>query len=223
MTDAPWARHIHDIPQRWAQVLPQHFTQTAAEVALRVSQVSAGREVAPDDPWRALRALPPEEVRVVILGQDPYPTAGHADGLAFSCPRARPASLRRIFAVLAADRPGFVPPPHSRLDPWAHQGVLLLNTVLTVEVGRVGSHFNLGWEALTSEIIKYLTDIHRPPVFMLWGSKAQAFFDQTVPSPAGVRVLRTRHPANDFTRGFMAEGSHFVATADLVDWWRLSP
>ena len=58
---------------------------------------------------------------------------------------------------------------------------------------------------------------------MLWGSKAQAFFDQTVPSPAGVRVLRTRHPANDFTRGFMAEGSHFVATADLVDWWRLTP
>ncbi len=223
MTESVWARHLHEVPLPWSAVLPPVFARAAAEVAQRVRQISGGRPVAPDDPWRALRVLAPHDVKVVVLGQDPYPTAGHADGLAFSCARGRPASLRRIFAVLSADRPGFVPPPHSRLDHWASQGVLLLNTVLTVEVGRVGSHFNLGWEALTSQILLYLSSRDPPPVFLLWGSKAQAFFDQALPDARAASVLRTRHPANDFTRGFMAEGSHFVATSHLVNWWQQAP
>jgi uracil-DNA glycosylase len=164
----------------------------------------------------------PADVRVVVLGQDPYPTAGHADGLAFSAARGRPRSLARIFEVLAADRPGFSPPERWSLDGWAEQGVLLLNPVLTVEVGRSGSHERCGWQSLTSEIARWLALRAGPPVFFLWGSKAQAFFAASVPGFCAAPVLVTRHPSYDFRREFMAGGSsHFEATRNLVDWWRL--
>ena len=211
------------LPQEWQAVLPGWTSERMAAVVARIREVSAQRPIAPEDPFRALRLTPPQRVKVVVLGQDPYPTAGHADGLAFSAPSAKPPSLRRIFAVLAADRPGFRPPVWWSLDPWAHQGALLLNPALTVEVGRIGSHLDCGWQALTSEIVKSLQDRPDPPVFMLWGSKAQAFFDQAVEgSGAAALVLRTRHPSNDFHKLFMAEGSHFLATADRIDWWALS-
>ncbi|MFN9972528.1 MAG: hypothetical protein ACK58T_21825, partial [Phycisphaerae bacterium] len=79
------------------------------------------------------------------------------------------------------------------------------------------------WQALTSDIIKHLRNRPEPPVFMSWGSKSQAFYDQAVEcSGAAALVLRTRHPSNDFHQLFMAEGSHFLATADRIDWWALS-
>ena len=141
--------------------------------------------------------------------------------------RGRPASLRRIFAVLAADRPGWTPPPGGVLDAWAQQGVLLLNPVLTVEFGRIGSHLGVGWQALTSQIVAVLLRRAAPPAWLLWGSKAQAFFDEAAAAagvpPAAAGVWRTRHPSNDFRREFMAEGSHFAATAGRVDWWSLGP
>lgn len=210
------------LPQAWHAALPGWTPDRLDAVASRIRQVSAHRPIAPDDPLRALRLTPPQQVKVVVLGQDPYPTAGHADGLAFSARAARPPSLRRIFAVLAADRPGFRPPACWALDDWARRGVLLLNPTLTVEVGRIGSHLACGWQALTSEIIKNLSERADPPAFLLWGSKAQAFFDEAVgPGPSAALVLRTRHPSNDFYKLFMAEGSHFLATADRVDWWSL--
>jgi uracil-DNA glycosylase len=98
--------------------------------------------------------------------------------------------------------------------------VLLLNPTLTVEIGRVGSHLDCGWQALTFEIVGILSRQTAPPVFLLWGSKAQAFFDAARPHGVDLPVLRTRHPSNDFKRDFMAEGSHFDATSGLVDWWR---
>ena len=211
------------LPQAWRAALPGWTPDRLEAVASRIRQVSAQRPIAPDDPFRALRLTPPQQVKVVVLGQDPYPTAGHADGLAFSARAARPPSLRRIFAILAADRPGFRPPTSWALDGWARQGVLLLNPTLTVEVGRIGSHLACGWQALTSDIIKKLSERSDPPAFLLWGSKAQAFFDEAVgPNPSAAKVLRTRHPSNDFYKLFMAEGSHFLATADRIDWWSLS-
>jgi uracil-DNA glycosylase len=208
------------LPQAWRDMLPGWTPDRLEAVASRVRQISADRPIAPEDPFRALRLTSPQQVKVVVLGQDPYPTAGHADGLAFSARSAKPPSLRRIFAVLAADRPGFRPPTAWALDHWARQGVLLLNPTLTVEVGRIGSHMACGWQALTSEIVRTLWERADPPVFFLWGSKAQAFFDEAVgPSPPTARVLRTRHPSNDFHKLFMAEGSHFLATADRIDWW----
>ncbi|MFM7533755.1 MAG: uracil-DNA glycosylase [Rubrivivax sp.] len=210
------------VPEAWSAVLLGWTADRRVAVASAVRAASAGRPIAPADPFRALRLVAPEAVRVVILGQDPYPTAGHADGLAFSSPRGRPASLRRIFAVLAADRPGWAPPPHARLDGWARQGVLLLNPVLTVELGRAGSHQDCSWQALTSQIIQFLCQRHAPPAFLLWGRRAQAFFDEAAGPAPRAPVWRTRHPAHDFQRGFMAEGSHFVATAGCVDWWSAS-
>ena len=210
------------LPEAWARALPGWTPERCQAVVQRVQAVSANRPIAPDDPFRALRLTPPQDVKVVVFGQDPYPTAGHADGLAFSAQSGKPASLRRIFAVLAADRPGFKPPQRWVLDDWARQGALLLNPTLTVEVGRIGSHLDCGWQALTSQIAHYLHEREDPPAFLLWGSKAQAFFDQAIRAPRPeVPVWRSRHPSNDFYKLFMAEGSHFMATADRIDWWAL--
>jgi uracil-DNA glycosylase len=99
--------------------------------------------------------------------------------------------------------------------------VLLLNPTLTIEIGRIGSHLDCGWQALTSQIVQMLCRRDDPPVFLLWGDKAQRFFEQALPAGAAPRVFRTRHPSNDMQRRFMAEGSHFRQTADLVDWWAL--
>ena len=183
--------------------------------------MSDAREIAPSDPFRALRFAAPHEVKVVVFGQDPYPKPGHADGLAFSAGHGKPVSLRRIFQVLAEDRPGFRPPPVWKLDGWARQGALLLNPTLSIEVGRIGSHMECGWQVLTSDFVKILCGLPNPPVFMLWGDKAKAFFEQARPAEASVRTLATRHPSNDFQRRFMAEGRHFLETADRVDWWAL--
>ena len=143
-----------------------------------------------------------------------------ADGLAFSAGKGRPRSLARVLEVLGADRPqSFRVPEIWRLDDWARRGVLLLNPVLTVEVGRSASHMDCGWQALTLEIAKYLANLENPPTFLLWGAKAQAFWSAAGPTRA--RVLTTRHPSYDFQRTFMAEGSHFEATAHLVDWWAI--
>ncbi len=210
------------LPSAWAAVLPGWTPALMADVAKRVRQASGAREIAPQDPFRALRWVRPEAEKVVIFGQDPYPTAGHADGLAFSAGQGRPRSLARIFEVLAVDRPGFVPPEPWKLDAWARQGVLLLNPTLTVEIGKAGAHLACGWQALTSQIVQYLCGVAAPPTFMLWGSKAQDFFARAAPVSAAPRVLNTRHPSYDIKRKFMADGSHFSATQSLIDWWSIS-
>jgi uracil-DNA glycosylase len=207
------------LPPVWKAALPGWTPNRRDEVIRRVRQVSADRPIAPEDPFRAFRFSGPGAIKVVVFGQDPYPKPGHADGLAFSAGRGKPASLRRVFQVLAEDRPGFVPPSVWKLDPWARQGALLLNPTLTIEVGRIGSHLECGWQALTSDIVKILCERDEPPVFMLWGSKAETFFDAARPARSAARVLKTRHPSNDMQHRFMAEGRHFLETADRVDWW----
>lgn len=209
------------LPAAWRACLPGWTPAAMAGVVEQVRSASAHRAIAPNDPFRALRLVPPQAVTVVVFGQDPYPRPGHADGLAFSAGQGKPHSLRRIFDVLAADRPGWQRPQHWALDAWARQGVLLLNPVLTVEVEAAGSHMKCGWQALTSQIVEVLCRRSDPPAFLLWGKPANAFFDAACPGAAGQRVLRTRHPSHDLRREFMAGGSHFLATADRVDWWAL--
>ena len=209
------------LPPAWAAALPGWTAELRDDLIRRVRQVSADRPIAPADPFRALRLCEPDAARVVVFGQDPYPKPGHADGLAFSAGQGKPASLRRIFEVLASDRPRFQPPALWKLDGWARQGVLLLNPTLSIEVGRTGSHVGCGWQALTSQIVKVLCQRQRPPTFLLWGGKAQQFFDHARPPSAVVRTLLTRHPSYDLKRQFMSEGSHFEQTAELVDWWAL--
>jgi uracil-DNA glycosylase len=209
------------LPAAWRAVLPG-WTQAAHNAVIeRVRAASGDKEIAPSDPFRALRLVSPAEAKVVIFGQDPYPTAGHADGLAFSAGHGRPRSLGRIFEVLAADRPGWKPPEVWKLDGWAKQGVLLLNPSLTVEVGHAGSHLKVGWLALTSEIVSVLCRQASPPTFLLWGGKAQAFLAKALPAGGSPRVLVTRHPSYDIRKQFMVEGSHFLATQEKVDWWSL--
>jgi uracil-DNA glycosylase len=208
------------LPATWRRVLPGWTAAAQDAVTRRVRAVSGAREIAPADPFRALRLVPPMAARVVVFGQDPYPRPGHADGLAFSAGQGKPHSLRRVFEVLEADRPGWRRPAAWNLDAWAAQGVLLLNPVLTVEVGQAGSHLACTWQALTSEIVKALCRGPAAPVFLLWGKPANAFFDASCPHGASPLVLRTRHPSHDIRREFMAGGSHFLATADRVDWWQ---
>ncbi len=144
--------------------------------------------------FRALDLTPPEEVRVVILGQDPYHGPGQAHGLCFSVPLEvrPPPSLVNIYKELESDL-SIRPARHGFLEHWAKQGVLLLNSVLTVEMGRAASHRDRGWERFTDSIIQKINDRSEPVVFMLWGSYAQkkaAFVD-------GSRhlILKAPHPS----------------------------
>ena len=128
----------------------------------------------PEVRYRALEMLAPEDVNVIILGQDPYHGEGEAHGLAFSVPDGvkMPPSLRNIFRELADDME--IPlPQETDLTRWAKQGVLLLNTSLTVAPDSPGSHANLGWKRVTDAIISALADSDKPRVFVLWGKHAQ--------------------------------------------------
>ncbi|MEM9576142.1 MAG: uracil-DNA glycosylase [Pseudomonadota bacterium] len=126
----------------------------------------------PHQVFAALEATPPEHVDVVILGQDPYPTPGHAHGFAFSAARGThplPRSLSNIYKEMRADIGNA--PDHADLRFWAPQGVLLLNTALTVRAGAAGSHAKLGWARLTAQVLDRLSD--RPRAYVLWGAHAQ--------------------------------------------------
>jgi uracil-DNA glycosylase len=153
-------------------------TGAAAETAARVDEtVMSGVQVLPaaKDVFKALEIVQPDQVKAVILGQDPYPTPGDAHGLAFSVanPAQRiPASLKTIFASLEADLE-IIPPPHGNLIKWAHAGILLLNVTLSVEAGKANSHKNFGWANLAGEILDRLNEQTTPIVFMLWGKYAQ--------------------------------------------------
>ncbi|MGM9479270.1 uracil-DNA glycosylase [Pedobacter sp. GSP4] len=128
------------------------------------------------DIFNALNTTPFSEVKVVILGQDPYHGPGQAHGLSFSVQRgvAVPPSLKNIYKELETDVEGFKTPAHGHLTHWAEQGVLLLNATLTVRATEAGSHQNRGWEFFTDEIIKALSQKREHIVFLLWGRYAQA-------------------------------------------------
>ena len=144
--------------------------------------------------FNALNSTPLDQVRVVILGQDPYPTPGHAHGLCFSVmPEVQPLpkSLINIFKELKDDIG--IMNNNGNLQSWANQGVLLLNSVLTVERGQPGSHAGKGWEIFTDKVISVVDELDRPLVFVLWGAYAQkkgAFIDSS-----RHLVIRAPHPS----------------------------
>ena len=160
--------------------LPFFTDGTADRIAALLDQeIAQGAELAPPpaDIFNALVSTPPERPKVVILGQDPYPTPGHANGLAFSYvgPPPLPRSLVNIYKERAEDL-GLAAPAGGDLSAWAKQGVLLLNTALTVREGatQAGSHLKLGWRAVTDAILAAVSQQRPHVVFMLWGSPAQA-------------------------------------------------
>ncbi|MGJ7495250.1 uracil-DNA glycosylase [Variovorax sp. RT4R15] len=161
-------------------------------------RLDAGAVIFPPQPLRALELTPPEQVRVVILGQDPYHGRGQAEGLAFSVAPgvALPPSLRNIFKELARDLATPPPPfpnPGGSLVKWAKNGVLLLNTCLTVEEAQPASHAGRGWEVLTDAVIRHVAQGERPVVFMLWGSHAQS--KRALIDMQRHKVLTANHPS----------------------------
>ncbi|PRH82597.1 uracil-DNA glycosylase [Arenimonas caeni] len=170
---------------------------------------AAGKRIFPPGPriFSALDATPFDQVKVVILGQDPYHGAGQAHGLCFSVLPGVPVppSLLNIFKEIRADL-GIAPPDHGCLLPWARRGVLLLNAVLTVEEGRAGSHQGRGWEGFTDAIVQALDREKEGLVFMLWGAYAQAKGKLLQGRHC---VLRAPHPSPlSAHRGFLGCG-HF--------------
>jgi uracil-DNA glycosylase len=145
--------------------------------------------------YRAFDLCPFDDIKVVILGQDPYPTRGHANGLCFSVePSVRPfpKSLNNIFKEIKDDL-GKPIPSNGNLERWAKQGVLLLNTILTVEEGRPDSHKNIGWEKFTDAVIRKINSEKEGIVIMLWGSKAIAKEDMIDKSKHF--ILKSVHPS----------------------------
>ena len=184
--------------QSWLEPLSGEFSEGYMAELRRflVAERERGKRIFPrgSEWFRALDLTPLDQVRVVILGQDPYHGAGQAHGLCFSVqPGVQPPpSLVNIFKELESDL-GIKPARHGFLEHWAKQGVLLLNSVLTVEMGRAASHRDRGWERFTDAIIRQVNERPDPVVFMLWGSYAQkkaAFVDTS-----RHLVLKAPHPS----------------------------
>lgn len=209
----------------WAdQLAPVQEELTAVSEFLDAER-EAGYEVLPA-PENILRAFshPLEDVRVLIVGQDPYPTPGHPIGLAFACDenvRPLPRSLANIFRELADDL-GIEVPTHGDLSAWAEQGVMLLNRVLTVRAGEAGSHRNVGWESITEHAIDALASRGTPLVTILWGRDAQTLAPRLAPFP----VIESAHPSplsarNGFfgSRPFSRANDALIAQgAKPIDW-----
>lgn len=196
-----------------------------------------GATIYPAEPLRALALAPRRSIRVVIVGQDPYHGPGQAEGLAFSVPDGQrvPPSLRNVRAEMQRDL-GLERTRHASLAGWAAQGVLLLNTALTVEQGRPGSHSGWGWEALTDEIIKTVSRSELAVVFMLWGARAAAKRALIDESDSRRCVLVANHPSPLSARrgpmpfvgcGHFGAAARFLARHDPgrapIDWQRSPP
>ena len=204
-----WAPHAWPLAPDW-QPLWQAFLVSphGQQLGQRLQdQIDAGLPVYPAQPLRALALTPLAQVRVVILGQDPYHGPGQAEGLAFSVPAGQrpPPSLRNIWAELQRES-GCAPsaghpvrhgraPQYSSLEPWARQGVLLLNTTLTVQAGQAGSHAGWGWERFTHAVLQACAAHGRPKAFMLWGRHAQAAAESAALDRPPHLCLRANHPS----------------------------
>ena len=191
---ASWQTHAS-----WQPLLKSFWQSQAAESlqSFLNQRIADGAHIFPPEPMRALWYTPLTQVRVVLLGQDPYHGEGQAEGLSFSVPDgvAVPPSLRNIFKELHTDL-GLQPPMSGSLLPWAKQGVLLLNTCLTVEEGQAASHAGQGWELLTDAIIRQVAEQPQPVVFLLWGAHAQAKRPIIEAAQAGEKLLLlANHPS----------------------------
>jgi len=217
------------LEETWKLALEEEFSSPymASLKQFLVAEKQAGKHIFPkgSEYFRALDLTPLDEVKVVILGQDPYHGAGQAHGLCFSVqPGVRtPPSLVNIYKEMQADL-GIAPAKHGFLEHWAEQGVLLLNSVLTVEEGKAAAHQGQGWEKFTDAVIRTVNDECDGVVFILWGNYAQkkaAFVDQE-----RHLVLKSAHPSplsahNGFlgSRPFSKTNDYLQSIGkDPVDW-----
>ncbi|GFG49858.1 uracil-DNA glycosylase [Mycolicibacterium agri] len=221
------ARPLHELVEKgWARALEPVAGQVAQMGEFLRSEIAAGHRYLPAGP-NVLRAFtfPFDDVRVLIVGQDPYPTPGHAVGLSFSVApdvRPLPRSLENIFTEYAKDL-GHPPPSTGDLTPWAQRGVMLLNRVLTVRPGNPASHRGKGWEAVTECAIRALVERAQPLVAVLWGRDASTL----KPMLSGNCVaIESPHPSPlSASRGFFGSRPFSRANelleemgADPIDW-----
>ncbi|MCL4164854.1 UNVERIFIED_CONTAM: hypothetical protein GTU68_033970 [Idotea baltica] len=204
----------------WNPVLRAEFAKpywTELQAFLKVERSQHTIFPPEDQVFAALHLTPLSSVSVVILGQDPYHGAGQAEGLAFSVrpPVAPPPSLRNIFKELSADL-GVEAPTHGSLVDWAEQGVLLLNTTLTVREGQAASHQGRGWEQFTDQVIRAVNEKQDPVVFVLWGAAARkkvALIDSR-----RHRIIEAPHPSPlSAHRGFFGSRPFSAINTELGD------
>ena len=181
----------------WNEILAEEMQKDYyQELQAFVQKRRAEVRVFPEEKnvFRALELTPFESVKVVILGQDPYHGFGQAHGLSFSVQKgiSLPPSLKNIYKELQEDIGGGLP-TEGDLSHWAKQGVLLLNTVLTVEEGNANSHKGMGWERLTNRLIESLNELNHPVIFILWGKPAQDK-EKLITNPSHV-ILKAPHPS----------------------------
>ena len=184
----------------WSALVDEFFASGEGAVlrAFLRERLASQAVIFPPQPLRALELTPPEAVRLVILGQDPYHGRGQAEGLAFSvAPGVTvPPSLRNIFKEIQRDLgspPPAFPSPGGSLVKWARNGVLLLNTCLTVEEGQPASHAKRGWEVLTDAVIRHVSKNQKNVVFMLWGAHAQS--KRELINASSHKILLANHPS----------------------------
>ncbi|MBR4757107.1 MAG: uracil-DNA glycosylase [Bacteroidales bacterium] len=206
------------IEQSWKEALKDEFEQPYfAELARVLHQEKAERKVIfPPGPeiFKAFELTPVQDVKVVILGQDPYHGYGQAMGLSFSVPDGVPAppSLKNIFKEIEDDL-GIRMSGRPNLENWARQGVLLLNAILTVRSGEAASHRGIGWERFTDAVIRYLSDQRSGIVFLLWGSFARS--KKELIDTSRHHVLEAPHPS-PLARGGFFGCRHFSRTNEIL-------
>jgi uracil-DNA glycosylase len=206
------------IEPSWGKVLQPEFEKPyfADIKSFLVQEKEAGKTIYPPGSliFNAFQHTPFNQVKVLLLGQDPYHQPGQAMGLSFSVPQGVtiPASLRNVYKELQSDV-GFVPPKHGNLEKWAAQGVFLLNAMLTVEASKPASHQTIGWQSFTDAVIKTLSDQHQGIIFLLWGSfahKKEALIDTT-----RHHILKAAHPSPLAGNAFLG-CRHFSQTNNLL-------
>ncbi len=208
----------YKISEQWDSILEEQFS-SPEYLKLRefLKTEYSTRTVYPSmyDIFNSMKLTPFDDVKVVLLGQDPYHNQGQAMGLSFSVPKgvAQPPSLVNIFKELKAEL-GIDPPQHGDLTGWAKQGVLLLNTVLTVREHQANSHKGMGWESFTDSIIKKISDNKQGVVFLLWGGNARS--KKPLIDTKKHLILECAHPSPlSAYNGFFGCG-HFIKTNEYL-------
>ncbi len=206
------------IERSWKEALAEEFGKPYFESLVRFlhEEKAAGKKIFPPGSqiFRAFDLTPVPQVKVVILGQDPYHGLGQAHGLSFSVPDGVPAppSLKNIFREIESDL-GIRMSGYPNLEKWARQGVLLLNAVLTVRSGEAASHSKIGWEEFTDAVIKYISDNCEGVVFMLWGNFARS--KRGLIDLSRHHVLEAAHPS-PLARGAFFGCRHFSQANSLL-------
>ena len=211
-------KKLAQLEDSWYEVLESEFEQAYFKSIKQFlkSELQIGKKIYPPGPqiFNAFNSVEFSEVKVVILGQDPYHGPGQAMGLSFSVPKGVriPASLKNVYKELASDI-GFTIPEHGDLSAWAAQGVFLLNAMLTVEHANAGSHKKIGWQSFTDKVIQKLSEERNGLIFMLWGNfarKKKMLIDSTKHT-----ILEAAHPS-PLARNAFSGCKHFSKANEIL-------